>query len=170
MVARTGNVVLLPQGTLAEAYSTPAMPASDSATTEHDPALAHSPRFVVWSSFLLALLQSICGAVVALSGLRLAIGLGSLALSATTTARLIRYHGDAIRIPMLAVALLGSLFTLGVLFHVRRLRQRPSSQWRLQPLSSAQTRMNRLQVILSVTTLVLIAIEEYLHLQFHHTL
>jgi len=125
---------------------------------------------IAWSSFFLALLQNICGAVVAINGLRLAIGIGSLALSTGAGAAVVRFHADWIRRPMLAVALLGSLLNLAILMHVRHLRIRPASQWRQQPLSPHKIRMERVQLVLSLATLVLIGIEEYLHFGFHHKL
>jgi hypothetical protein len=125
---------------------------------------------IAWSSFFLALLQSICGAVVAINGLRLAIGIGSLALSTGAGATLVRFHTDWIRLPMVGLALLGSLLNLAIFMHVRHLRNRPSSQWRQQPLSPHKIRMERVQLVLSLATLVLIGIEEYLHFGFHHSL
>jgi hypothetical protein len=125
---------------------------------------------IAWSSFFFALLQSICGAVVAINGLRLAIGIGSLALSTGAGAAVVRFHADWIRIPMMVVALLGSLLNLAIFLHVRHLRNRPASQWRQVPLSPHKLRMERVQLGLSVATLVLIAIEEYLHFGFHHSL
>ena len=123
---------------------------------------------VAWSSFFFALLQSICAAVVAVNGLRLAIGIGSLALTTGAGAAMVRFHADRIRLPMLAVALVGSLLNLAILWHVRYLRRRPASQWRQRPLTQRQVRMERLQLILSLSTLVLIGIEEYLHFGLHH--
>jgi hypothetical protein len=69
---------------------------------------------------------------------------------------------------MLGLALVGSLLNLAILLHVRHLRNRPASQWRQKPLSRRKLRMERLQYVLSIATLVLIGIEEYLHFGFHH--
>ena len=121
-----------------------------------------------WSSFLFALLQSICGAIVAINGLRLAIGIGSLVLTTGVGAAVVHFHADWIRLPMLGAALIGSLLNLAILLHVRHLRNRPASQWRQKPLSRHKLRMERLQYVLSIATLVLIGIEEYLHLGLHH--
>jgi hypothetical protein len=125
---------------------------------------------IAWSSFFFALLQSICGAIVAINGLRLAIGLGSLALSTGAGAAMVRFHADAIRIPMIVIALLGSLLNLAILMHVRHLRDRPAAQWRRKPLSLHQKRTELAQLVLSLATLVLIGVEEYLHLSLHHSL
>jgi len=125
---------------------------------------------IAWSSFLFALLQSICGAIVAIDGLRIAIGIGALVLSTGAGAAMVRFHADAIRIPMIVIALLGSLLNLAILMHVRHLRNRPASQWRQKPLSLHQKRTELAQLLLSVATLFLIGVEEFLHLSLHHSL
>src|ERR1700761_8827243 len=66
---------------------------------------------VLWSSFVFALLQSLCTAFVALSGLRLVIGFSSLA-SAIGAHVPWSLHTDRIRIPMILLALVGSLINL----------------------------------------------------------
>jgi hypothetical protein len=132
--------------------------------------LVRSRGVIAWSSFFFALLQSICGAVVAINGLRIAIGIGALALSTGAGAAMVRFHTDAIRVPMIVIALFGSLLNLAILMHVRHLRHRPAAQWRQKPLSSKQKRTEFAQLVLSVATLALIAVEEYIHLSLHHTL
>jgi membrane protein YdbS with pleckstrin-like domain len=76
-----------------------------------------------------------------------------------------RFHQDWIRIPMIVLALLGSILNLAILLQLRYLRKRPASQWRQQPLSPKRIRMERVQMLLSLATLLLIAVEELLH---HH--
>jgi hypothetical protein len=132
--------------------------------------LVRNRGVIAWSSFFFALLQSICGAIVAIDGLRITIGIGALALSTGAGAAMVRFHSDAIRIPMVAIALLGSVLNLAILMHVRHLRNRPASQWRQKPLSLHQKRTELAQLLLSSATLVLIGVEEYLHLSFHHSL
>lgn len=132
--------------------------------------LVRNRGVIAWSSFFFALLQSICGAVVAINGLRIAIGIGALALSTGAGAAMVRFHTDAIRVPMIVVALLGSLLNLAILMHVRHLRNRPAAQWRQKPLSLKQKRTELAQLVLSVSTLALIAVEEYIHLSLHHSL
>jgi len=132
--------------------------------------LVHKQGLIAWSSLFFALLQSICGAVVAINGLRLAICIGSLALSTGAGAAMVRFHTDAIRVPMIVIALLGSLLNLAILMHVRHLRNRPAAQWRQKPLTQHQKRSELAQLILSLATLILIGVEEYLHFGFHHSL
>jgi hypothetical protein len=122
---------------------------------------------VNWSSFVFALLQSACTAVVAVSGFRLAIGLGALAAAGGIDAPAQGFHRDAIRIPMMLLALFGALFNLFVVWHLRRLRNRPAAQWRLKPVSARQKNSERLQVWLSVLTLVLLAAEWFTHPLVH---
>ena len=118
---------------------------------------------IAWSSFFFALLQSICTFFLALSGVRLVIGIGSVVLSAGAAAVLEKFHANWIRLPMVGLALLGSLLNLVVLIQIRNLRSRPASRWRQRPLSSKEVRMERVQWFLSFATLILVAIEEYLH-------
>jgi hypothetical protein len=123
-----------------------------------------------WSSFFFALLQSVCTFFIAVSGLRLLIGITSLTVSAGFAAALDRFHVNWIRIPMIAIALAGALLNLVVLAQVRHLRSRPASQWRIKPPSLHTLRMERIQFVLSIATLILIGLEEYFHIHHSHTL
>jgi hypothetical protein len=125
---------------------------------------------IAWSSFFFALLQSICTFFLALSGVRLVIGIGSVVLSAGVAAGLEKFHANWIRLPMIGLALLGSLLNLAVLIQIRSLRNRPASGWRRRPLSPKEARMERVQWLLSFATLILIAIEESLHWNRAHHL
>ena len=138
------------------------LPSEESADQENAVSV---PGAIAWSSFFFALLQSICTFFAAANGLRFAVGLGSLVLSAGAGAMVDRFHADALRVPMVGVALAGSLLNLAILAQVHRLRTRTSSQWRQRPSSPRRLRMDRLQIALSVATLVLVVVEEILH---HH--
>ena len=81
-------------------------------------------------SLLLALLQSLCTAVLTISGIRVAIGLTALAAASGIYAPATGWHQDAIRIPMLIAATVGALVNLAVLFWIWHLRSRSSAQWR----------------------------------------
>src|SRR5260370_6379123 len=87
-------------------------------------------RFLNWSAFLFAVLQSVCSAFIALNGVRLLIGVGAFAAASGALKLADRMHVDAIRIPMMLLALAGSLLNLVVLWQVWRLRSRPASAWR----------------------------------------
>src|SRR5207245_11010337 len=90
-------------------------------------------RLINWSSIVFAILQSACTAVIAISGMRVAIGLSALAAAAGIHAPARGFHQDGIRIPMMVFSLLGAALNLYVVGKVRRLRSKPASQWRQQP-------------------------------------
>ena len=126
---------------------------------------------VVASSLLFSVLQSICTAIVALNSVRLAIGIGSLAMTTGLGAAMEHFHQITwLRVTLLVGALSGSILTLGIVLRATRLRNRPAARWRFRPLSSKQRRMELLQIALSLITLLLVVIEEYLHFRLCHTL
>src|SRR5260370_26999691 len=92
-------------------------------------------RLINWSAFVLAVLQSVCSAFIALNGVRLLIGIGAFAAASSALKLADRMHIAAIRIPMMLLALGGSVLNLVVLWQVWRLRRRPASAWRQQPVS-----------------------------------
>jgi hypothetical protein len=126
-------------------------------------------RAVGSASLLLALLQSLCTAVFAISGVRVAIGLGALAAVSGIYAPARGWHQDAIRIPMLILATVGSVVNLAVLGWIWRLRSQPSAQWRRRTLTPKQRRSERLQVVLAVLTLVLVGLETWTHAKIHRS-
>ena len=96
-------------------------------------------RTLSLASMTLALMQSICTAVVAFSAIRVAIGLTSLAAVAGIYTPETGFHGDAIRIPMLILATLGALINLFVLFRIWSLRKRTSGNWRRPKFTKRKT-------------------------------
>jgi hypothetical protein len=121
------------------------------------------------ASLIVAVLQSLCTAVLTISGIRVAIGLSALAAAGGVYAPARGFHQDAIRIPMLTLAAAGALINLAVLAWIWRLRSRPSAQWRRQQLSAAQKRSERLQVLLAIVTLLLVGLEVWTHSIVHRT-
>jgi hypothetical protein len=115
------------------------------------------------TSFLFILLQSACTAVMAVSGLRFLIGLGSLAAASFIPGFIFFIHTDKIRIPMMVIAVLGSVLNLSVVGRIRSLRARPASQWRVQPVTARQRRSETIQVVLSILTLLLVVAEILAH-------
>lgn len=126
--------------------------------------------FIGWTSLLFILLQSACTALMALSGLRLLIGLGSLAAASTGVSLLASIHGEAIRIPMEIIAVAGSVVNIYSIWRVRSLRARPASQWRVAPVSSEKRRAESIQIAIAVVTLLLVASEWIFHIRFHHSI
>jgi len=126
-----------------------------------------STRWLNWSGFVIAVLQSACTAVMVISGVRVVIGLTALAAAAGLHTPAHGFHADIIRVPMMAIALIGSVLNLYVIWKVRRLRKRQSAQWRQKPLSAKKKRSERLQIVLSILTLVLLAAEWITHPLVH---
>jgi cytochrome b subunit of formate dehydrogenase len=126
-----------------------------------------SSWFAGITSFFFILLQSACAAVLAMSGLRLVIGVTSLVTASIIPGFIFSIHAARIRVPMMIVAVLGSLINLHVLWRLRTLRSRPAAQWRIQPVSDKQRRSERIQLVLAAITLVLIVVESLLHHHWH---
>jgi hypothetical protein len=68
---------------------------------------------------------------------------------------------------MMAIALLGTVLNLYVIWKVRRLRHRQSAQWRQKPLSAKKKHSEQLQIVLSILTLILLAAEWITHPLVH---
>jgi cytochrome bd-type quinol oxidase subunit 2 len=134
------------------------------------PQTASRIKWIGWSSLFLAIVQSVCTIFAALSGLRLL--LGAAAFGAAIGVMKIadeRIHIDAVRIPMVMFALAGAVFNLAALWQVRRLRGRAASAWRQKSVSRSKFASERVQLALSVLTLILLAVESFYHFrQTHH--
>jgi hypothetical protein len=120
------------------------------------------------TSLVFIVLQSACTAVIAISGIRVAIGLSALAEATIGIhAPASGFHRDAIRIPMMIAATVGSLINLYVIWRIRTLRARPSSQWRVQAVTAKRRRSEVFQIVLAIVTLVLVAAEWITHPMVH---
>jgi hypothetical protein len=137
------------------------------ATTSPETASAGRSWTIAYTSFLFILLQSACTAFMAISGLRLLIGIGSLAAATAGLRFLDALHRAEIRIPMEIVAIAGSAINLYQVWRIRSLRARPASQWRMVPPTRKQERSESIQVVLAVVTLLLVAVEWSLHIYLH---
>jgi hypothetical protein len=138
-----------------------------------DPSQGTAPsRFawLNWSGLFLAFIQSVCSAFLALHGIRFLIGIGAVVLASSAWHLAEQLHVNAIRVPMMLIALVAALLNLAALWQVRRLRARPASAWRQQPVTAAKRRSETLQLILSVATLVLLAAEWIAHFHLKGTL
>lgn len=123
-------------------------------------------EIVSGTSVVLAVLQSLCTAIVTLNGVRVLIGLSALAAS-SIAAPLLEFHEDAIRIPMLVLAVAGSLVNLAVLAWIWRLRSRPEAKWRQKEITPGQRRSERWQVAMALITLALVGVEMWAHVVVH---
>jgi hypothetical protein len=106
-------------------------------------------------------------AFMAISGLRLLIGIGSLAAATTGVRFLTSIHGEAIRVPMEIGAVGGSVINLYAIWRVRALRARGSSQWRMGQVSVKTIRAEWVQVAIAILTLGLVAVEWGIHVHLH---
>ena len=125
------------------------------------------PWLLGLTSLFFILLQSACTAFMAISGLRLLIGIGSLAAASGGMRLLASIHGDAIRIPMEIVAVGGSVINLYAIWRVRSLRGRGSSQWRMGKVTQKTIRAERVQIALAIVALGLVAVEWGIHIHLH---
>lgn len=129
---------------------------------------AKSMKLVSGASLAFAILQSICTAVLTISGIRLAIGLTAFALAGSVVAPIRWFHQDAIRIPMLIIAATGAILDLLVLSWIWRLRTMPAAQWRRREPSRKEQRSQRLQLVVAILTLLLVATETWTHAVMHN--
>ena len=152
-------------------YTEDAMPEQDVEVGHPEPKHNEDRSLAVGlTSLFLILLQSACTAFMAISGLRLLIGIGSLAAATAGMKFLAALHGAALRIPMELVAIVGSVVNLYAVQRVRKLRARPASQWRMKPVTTKQLRSESWQIGLAVLTLLLVAVEWGFHVYLHGTI
>jgi hypothetical protein len=144
-------------------------PAEVSATTTDSSAKTRF-RWIGWSTLFFAILQSVCTAFYALNGLQLLIGAAAFASALGAMKSFDKYvHNDAVRIPMVVFAVIGALFNLVAFWQVRRLRARSASAWRQKPVSAGKRTSEWTQLILSLLTLFILALESFYHYKtFHH--
>jgi hypothetical protein len=122
-----------------------------------------------WSALFLAAIQSLCVAAVALSGVRVLLGLSSL-IAATAAGPAQGFHREALRVPILWASGLIAALNLLLLWNENRIRRNPAAQWRLQPFTAKQRRQRWIQLATSIGALLLILAEVVTHPWFHHEL
>lgn len=108
-------------------------------------------------------IEAVCLFFVSASGVALLVGGSAVVLAQS----LLFLHQAAIRLPILAIATLGAVLNLGLLWNQHRRRTAPSAQWRMQPLSPKERRRIIFVAAMSVLTLLIVAAELYLHHKFH---
>ena len=137
----------------------------------HVPAVEQNRKarwLVSATSLFFILMQSACTAVMAISGIRVVIGLGALAAASGLGRPAAGFHRDAIRIPMMVIAVLGSVINIYVIWRIRSLRSRPASQWRMTAPTSREIWSERFQISLAVVTLLLVIAEWITHRIVHN--
>jgi hypothetical protein len=122
-----------------------------------------------WSSLFLAAIESLCVAAVALSGVRVVLGMSSL-IAATAAGPAHGFHREALRVPILWASGLIAALNLLLLWNENRIRRNPAAQWRIQPLTAKQRRQRWIQIVTSLGALLLILAEVVTHPWFHHEL
>jgi hypothetical protein len=135
--------------------------------TQETPESGRGNWLVALTSLGFILLQSACTAVMTISGVRVIIGLSALAAAAGVHHPARGFHRDALRIPMMLIAVAGSVINLYVIWRVRSLRQRPAAQWRMTPPTKKTLRSETFQIVLAVVTLVLVLAEYITHRIMH---
>ena len=103
-----------------------------------------------------------CFFLLTLSGYRTVIG-GVALFAATITGPFEMFHQNAVRIPFFVVAGLLSILNLYLYFFAKRRRETPSANWRRQPLSVRERRIQKIQIASSVLTLLMIAGDVFNH-------
>jgi len=141
-----------------------------SSAPAQDKVVRNGSWMIGFTSFCFILLQSACTAFLAISGLRLMIGVGALASATAGLHFLAALHGAALRIPMEIIAIAGSVVNLVAVRRVRRLRARPASQWRMRPPTAKQLRSEAWQIGLAILTLLLVGLEWGFHICLHSTI
>lgn len=126
-------------------------------------------QFLTVGSLGFAIVQGVCAMAVFVSGLSTALGLSTVA-AATVAGPATGFHANRFRIPMLALAGLGAVVNLVLLWNAERMRKNPSARWRMRPLTRKERWEKWIQFGASVLTLVLIAGELLAHPLFHHEL
>jgi hypothetical protein len=150
-------------------FRTSAMEVSDIQAFEAEPR-SRSSWFLGLTSLVFVLLQSACTALMAISGVRLFIGMTAVASAVFVPGFMIQIHADRVRTPMMIIALLGASVNLFVTYRKRSLRSRPASRWRQKTITAKQRRSEIFQVALSVLAMVLVAIESLAHYHLHGSL
>lgn len=140
-------------------------PSSDDSSISAGPRL----RWLNWSGLFLAFIQSVCSTFIALHGIRFLVGIGAVILASSAWSLAERLHVNAIRVPMMLIALVGAVLNLAALWQVRRLRHRSASAWRQKPLAPGKRRAEAAQLALSLLTIVLLLAESVAHYKFYHT-
>jgi hypothetical protein len=122
-----------------------------------------------WAALALAALESLCAAAVALSGVRVLLGVGS-AIAAVAGGPAVGWHREGLRVPILWASGIIAVLNLFLVWNEQRIRQNPAAAWRIQPMTAKQRRQRWMQIATSVAALLLIAAEVVTHPWFHHEL
>jgi hypothetical protein len=132
----------------------PALPVAEPGARPKTPRLS-----VVLGSVFILLFQTGCAIAVFANRISLFIG----GASAGLTLHASRLHSEPVRLPLLALATLGSVLNLFVLWNARRLRRKPEAQWRIRPLRFRDKLRNGIVLAASALTLFMVFSELVFH-------
>lgn len=114
-------------------------------------------------SLAASIIEAACVGVIMVRSSAVALSVGSGSFAAISAG----LHSAPIRIPLMTLALIGSIANLAGLWRGWRLRSNPAARWRTQPLTPQQQRKDRLVLALSVLTLLAIGAELWAHQIVH---
>ncbi len=110
-------------------------------------------------SLVAAATEAICACFVALSKLGILVAFTSF----LSTVIVSRFHADRVRVPVLAVAFVGAVANLLLLWNRQRLRNLPAAAWRKRPLTPRQRWRIGVLIGMSVVTIALVVAEFWIH-------
>jgi hypothetical protein len=119
-----------------------------------------------WAALILAFIEAVCVFTVAAAKVGILVG----TVGAVLAGWAVILHRDAIRIPVLLIAMTGATFNLYLIWKRRRLRNSPAAAWRKRPLTKQERVKTALVFWLAVGTLILGALEIYFHHVLHHAI
>ena len=118
------------------------------------------------ATLILAFIEAVCVFAVAAAKAGILVGSTAAILSGWS----LSLHRDAIRIPVLVLAVTGAVVNLHLVWKRQRLRNSSTAAWRKRPLTRSERWRTGLVLWLSLLTLVLAAAEIYFHRRLHHTI
>ena len=134
--------------------SAPAVPVAEPGARSKAPRLS-----IVLGSVFILLFQTGCAIAVFASRISLWISGASIAIPLKASV----LHSEPVRLPLLALATLGSALNLFTLWNARRLRRKPEAQWRIRPLRFRDKLRDGIVLGASLLTLFMVISELVLH-------
>ncbi|MBZ5509032.1 MAG: hypothetical protein LAO78_26530 [Acidobacteriia bacterium] len=116
-----------------------------------------------WGAFFMAVIEAVCVFYVSAGKLGLIVASTSLAASGWATF----LHRDVFRIPVLAMASIGAVLNLFLLWRAHALRNAPAAAWRRRPLSRRERWRTGRVIALSLATLTITTAEVWIHHVLH---
>ena len=109
------------------------------------------------------LFQTGCFIIVLIHRVAVPLGLITLVAANQVQAQASPLHENPVRLPLLALATLGAIFNLYVVWNGQRQRRKPEAQWRIKPLRWWGKLKIGWVVLVSVLTLIMVVGELITH-------